>query len=486
MADIPEISKLVRQRLQVSADAANAHPDANLLAAYAEQGLSRAERVSVMEHLSRCEQCREVVALVMPQVAEPVPLRPELVTPVSSVAGARRRSWFSDQNLLWARLAATVTVAIGIGLTYYATHDRQPALGPVPAINAPAAPAPDKQAEIPPSTGADKVVGSEDGAARKEKQERTKAAEPVAASPKNVPTERAEIQTPASSSVSEEKKAKAESSKKRDEVAATRKLGIAGGQTASDKADTALPSPRATDAMSANREAAPHVAIAAETPSASIKLRKDSGRAGAAGGKMPSGDSAGAASPPASPQSAAEQQSASAQQGALSDTQSLPSTQASQQKQATAQIRPSLTMEPMAGPQANAPYGASRAANSSKSNAYRYTASRWTISPAGRLQKLFSATGGSPQSTDAQVGRDVVFRAVAVIGTHVWAGGSGHQLFYSRDDGTHWTRVMGDWQGDITSMRFSDLKHGELITSAGEHWTTVDGGEHWSDAGSAP
>ncbi len=485
MADIPEISKLVRQRLQVTADAAGevAHPDANLLAAYAEQELSGAERTSVMEHLSHCEPCREVVALTLPPVAEAVSLRPQLVTPVSSMAGGRRRrSWFSDQNLQWARLAATVTVAIGIGLTYYATHDRQPALGPVPAITSPASPAHEKQAEQPPSTGTDRVVEPQDAASNKEK---LTAAAPVTPSPKNVPLEKAKIQAPPSASVFEDKKS-ADSPKKRDEVANTRQLEIAGGAAASDKANPAPPSPPTMDRMSANRAAAPNPAITAETPSASHKIRKDSLRAGAAGGRMQSADSAGAVAIPASPQSAAERQSASAQQGAVSDIQSLPSTQASQQNEADAQTRPSLTMKPAGGPQTNPPYGAPRAAISSKSNPYRYTASRWTISSAGRLQKLSSATGGSSQSTDAAVGRDVVFRAVAVIGTHVWVGGSGHQLFYSRDDGTHWTRVMGDWQGDITSMRFGDFSHGELTTSAGERWTTVDGGEHWSDAGSAP
>ena len=142
MTDIPEsqIPELLRQRLQISAETASdaEHPDPNLLAAYAEQSLRGAERAGVVEHLSHCQPCREVVALSLPPVAEAMASRPMAETTASPRGGsARRRNWFADENLLWARLAATVTVAIGIGITYYAVHDRRAELEPAPAITAP-------------------------------------------------------------------------------------------------------------------------------------------------------------------------------------------------------------------------------------------------------------------------------------------------------------------------------------------------------------
>lgn len=168
-----------------------------------------------------------------------------------------------------------------------------------------------------------------------------------------------------------------------------------------------------------------------------------------------------------------------------------------EQNQSAAQTQQSPTLKAV-NPPANARYGAARAEIRGKINAGSASATHWTISPAGRLLRM---TGGSPgpwmmsskpettppaQWTEASVGRGVVFRAVAVVGANVWAGGSGKQFFYSRDDGIHWKRVTGRWQGDVTSIRFSDPRHGEMGTSAGERWVTVDGGEHWSEAGSAP
>jgi len=47
------VPKIVRDRLQAVPPAAN-HPDADLLAAFAEQSLPSDERASVLEHLARC------------------------------------------------------------------------------------------------------------------------------------------------------------------------------------------------------------------------------------------------------------------------------------------------------------------------------------------------------------------------------------------------------------------------------------------------
>ena len=62
MAELPKIvkSRLVQQR---SADHAE-HPDANLLAAFAEQTLLERERASISAHLAQCADCRESLALV--------------------------------------------------------------------------------------------------------------------------------------------------------------------------------------------------------------------------------------------------------------------------------------------------------------------------------------------------------------------------------------------------------------------------------------
>ena len=57
MQDVP---KIVVKRLQ--SPAVEPHPDADLLTAFAEKSLSGRERESVLQHLARCGDCREIVA----------------------------------------------------------------------------------------------------------------------------------------------------------------------------------------------------------------------------------------------------------------------------------------------------------------------------------------------------------------------------------------------------------------------------------------
>lgn len=136
---------------------------------------------------------------------------------------------------------------------------------------------------------------------------------------------------------------------------------------------------------------------------------------------------------------------------------------------------------------------------------------RWTISSAGSLQRSFDAgktweevkvnakaEGDSSQLANTvqdeqknaqkkilnKTAPSVMFRAVAAIGSEVWAGGSGATLYHSGDSGAHWTRVLpssaaAGVAGDITGIEFSDPQHGRIATSAGEFWITGDGGHTW-------
>jgi hypothetical protein len=94
MAEIPRI---VGQRLQAMAKLDD-HPDANLLTAFIERSLGKRERIHVLEHLSQCANCREMVALsaVEPEIAHAV--------------GRAREDWFSWPVLRWGALVACVVV----------------------------------------------------------------------------------------------------------------------------------------------------------------------------------------------------------------------------------------------------------------------------------------------------------------------------------------------------------------------------------------
>ncbi|MFY9911708.1 MAG: YCF48-related protein [Candidatus Sulfotelmatobacter sp.] len=113
---------------------------------------------------------------------------------------------------------------------------------------------------------------------------------------------------------------------------------------------------------------------------------------------------------------------------------------------------------------------------------------RWTINAAGGLQRSFDAgKTWEDVNVNAEAGQaqtKLVFRAVAVIGPEVWAGGSGAMLYHSSDSGTLWQQVFPSTvgaqpAGDITKIEFSSPQQGEITTSAGEIWTTSDSGQTW-------
>ena len=92
MTDVPKIvPRIVYERLR-AAQPEQAHPEADLLTAFAEQALSAAERDSVLEHMARCGECREAVTLTLPSaagVAAPIADNAEEVASVSRMRAPR-------------------------------------------------------------------------------------------------------------------------------------------------------------------------------------------------------------------------------------------------------------------------------------------------------------------------------------------------------------------------------------------------------------
>jgi hypothetical protein len=102
MADIP---KIVGQRLQAIAKL-EAHPDPNLLSAFVERSLGKREQVEVLEHLSQCVSCREIVSLSATE--------PGMGGAVSAVRVSP--SWLSWPVLRWGTVLACVVV-VGAAVT---------------------------------------------------------------------------------------------------------------------------------------------------------------------------------------------------------------------------------------------------------------------------------------------------------------------------------------------------------------------------------
>lgn len=77
-----------------------------------------------------------------------------------------------------------------------------------------------------------------------------------------------------------------------------------------------------------------------------------------------------------------------------------------------------------------------------------------------------------------------IFRVVAANGPDVWAGGTEAALYHSPDTGAHWVRVVpstagATLTGDIVALEFSDAQNGRVSTSTGEVWLTSDDGRSW-------
>jgi hypothetical protein len=106
------VPKFVLRRLSAAQAIAESHPDAEVLAAFAEQNLADRERADVMEHISACRECRDVIAIALPEI--------ELST-VSAVQ-VSNRGVFGWPVLRWGALAAGVVIVASVGVVMQLQH----------------------------------------------------------------------------------------------------------------------------------------------------------------------------------------------------------------------------------------------------------------------------------------------------------------------------------------------------------------------------
>jgi len=106
------LPQIVKARLASRRAGVQAHPDANLLAAFGESVLPAGERQMVLDHLASCGECRDVVALALPE-HEALQPRLEIETAVG---------W---RFVRWAAVAACLAV-VGFG-GFWQVHRRSEA-----------------------------------------------------------------------------------------------------------------------------------------------------------------------------------------------------------------------------------------------------------------------------------------------------------------------------------------------------------------------
>jgi photosystem II stability/assembly factor-like uncharacterized protein len=523
MQDVP---KIVRARLQrPTAPTAEAHPDADLLTAFAERSLVAGERDQVFEHLARCADCREVVVFALPAIEDAALANP----------AAPRRAWLILPVLRWGVVTAGIVALASVGIVQYRHRGQEKTavattleLHDQPDNSAAPRPVPTQQTNAsqsftsPMETGKQTVMGKRvlapsDG-------ERTLSAGRSA--DKSVPSIHP---VPPQSQVTGHTASPGGFHGSIGRPVDGLGFSSAGSRT-SRAAQPAPPrSSAAVDDDSKNTTAA--VTAQQHSNFGAVQRAPATSTAVEVSG----------ASPPVATQITAQNQIPDqlAQNDAAAASSSAD--RVGKAKPASPQV---LVMAP--APLLHAEPALTKVP----------TAPRWTISASGALQRSFdggstwldvdvaaNAAQTASLARNAQPGTTVevssaavevqtesqnevptqiqsesqiaaksekkttansmarssarsaaksataartIFRAVSVSSdaTEVWAGGSAGALYHTVDGGNRWARVVPSQAGvllagDIIAIQFSDPRNGIVTTSTAEVWTTVDAGQTW-------
>ena len=462
------LPKIVRERLRAATPAVD-HPDADVLTAFAERSLPKREQGVVLEHLARCGDCRDIVALALPQTE-----------PVEAVANRSSSGWLTWPALRWAFVAVGVVAIASLGIVQYQRGRTQNMAASAPA-----------RSEIA-------AKGAREAAAQQTSKDDYASARVAKSKAWAAPSKSEKIPAPPPSAFVDSRVAPVSSfrdkEKERDEKKSTLRA---------DRFQALGPLPPA----STGRDAGSRIGQLAHGPRVSNQWQQNTVQ------NQLQNQAPSASSPPK--QQAAGDLSANMEVPRASDSVEVQTAQTTAQTQSLDSLQvQSLPAQVTSG---SAPaVSASGPAPSGTIGGPVATSSRsiprWTISSAGRLQRSFDQ-GNTWQDVDvnanlasvvgtsleipanaarASKNKDArqdlkreaasaAFRAVAAAGTDIWAGGSG--LYHSLDAGNHWTRIVpasadAMLTGDIVSLEFSD-QHGKVATSTAEIWITTDGGQNW-------
>ncbi|HVN17698.1 MAG TPA: YCF48-related protein [Dongiaceae bacterium] len=464
------VPKIVTQRLGAQAVPMD-HPDADLLTAFAEHSLPEGERNRVFEHLASCRDCRDVVALALPDEA-----------PMIEVVQPARETWLSWPRLRWGLVAAGVIVVGSFGVLHYRSASNSPT---VAMYNAPrtdnseaqkqsALPAaPESQPQTPPSTPSVNTGVVSNG----EPESTTHFDRLQQFGTTTQPMVRDEDKAARARTVYGSVRGQAPHGPKPPSQF-QQNSGMLANNTNSLNYPAPVPAPPASASrqQSANQSVAAEAAPAAAGANVGGPIKQRQGldtlaqnrpieQVGAAGAEV-------ARAKPAEPALTSPQKKEADNEYSL-PVNSRNLTQLASLAPET--VRWSITDSG----------GLQRSLDQGKTWEDVDVNRALEASDAGGMQYAMKSAR-RPAAKDKADRKQVpiVFRAVAANGPDVWAGGSGGYLYHSVDSGAHWMRIQPSWggidlTGDVLNLQFFDVQHGRVVTSTAEIWTTADAGESW-------
>jgi len=480
-----KLPKIVTERLQAKA-VIEPHPDADVLTAFSERNLPERERSGVLEHLARCAECRDAVALSLP---------PEAATAVENLPVRGR--WLTWPRMRWV-LAACGVVAI-VSFSVVQLERRQKSQTVASFYDAPAIAAPN------------------------EAKTQAEPAPPVAEIP------RAEEKKAAPTRSDNERREFDRQNELTKSDAPLQDIGVVSGGTV-----------RGNSLQGRRLAHGPKIPTQFQQNQYVQNMNANTNTNTANGLVFDASAGAPASPPPPAPASGAVGKQlaidgptpAVTTDGRLRDNKAKTDTLAAwgqsnvplkeqvggQSGAEIARAKPASTVNaPAAQPQNSESYVVSGdVSNFSPSGTLAPESARWSINATGGLQRsldqgrTWQDVEVSPASgigigsgagfrkamkasrERAAMAKDkadmkqkpIVFRAVAANGPDVWAGGSQGNLYHSTDSGAHWLQVLPSWHGieltgDIINLQFADPQNGRIATSSAEIWTTADGGQSW-------
>ena len=441
MSDVP---KIVHDRLRAAVPR-EAHPDADMLTAFAEQALSGGEREMVVRHLAHCGDCREVIALSIPPL-EAVPPAEGARDEVSARAtlNARSRSWFAWPTLRWAGLAAGVVAVASVLIL-------QP--GKQPERTAPAALLQDENKVRATDVVAERVTPvvnelSHSTAERPVKPGSALVLEKRTAR-RDAPEPRREQTRIASASVPPANDKREGSVETKQSFAFSATTAASTGGNYSVEKVPAAPTASAKTAITASDALNGSSQEVVVVNGAAVEVQPSP-----AEGKLMARNAEPLPINKAKPAAKEEGDLKSQVEGGETQAQSAPAYLGSNSTLALQKQR-------------------------SKQSKDRNIAAQWSLAQ-GRLQRSVDA-GGTWQIA-LQLEHPLL--SFGARGGDVWAGGQSGTLFHSADSGTTWAMVQpstnaGALAADIVAIEIRGPADVVLSTSNNESWSSTDGGKTW-------